>query len=182
MIFSIYSILLFGNLCKPKENDTKTTSERFRWDHSIKCHGHEEDYTTVKATWVLLILMTGYWFMREILNCAFLRLTFFLRYSSYRRLITDALIREWFITKKVTLTIFFAITNTNDNIWKPKSLLSKLNLSFIFCLYKGFPHPHMQLERWQYHLASIAGFLLWLQMMIELGRYPGWGKYIMMLK
>ena len=107
--FSIYSILLFGNLCKPEEN----ADERFRLDHTIKCQGSEEDYTTVKATWVLLILMTGYFFMRDILNCAFLRLTFFLRYSSYRRLITDTLIREWFIKKKSHT--YDSICKKNDN-------------------------------------------------------------------
>lgn len=120
--FSIYSILLFGNLCKPKKHDTKTSSERWRWDHTIECYGYkdnEEDYTTVQATWVLLILMTGYFFMRDILECAYLRLEFFLRYSSYRRLITDALIREWFIKKQELLSSCELLSQKGSNRFEP---------------------------------------------------------------
>ena len=148
MTFSIYSILLFANLCKPKRDENANAEYgRWQWNQTIKCIGwkdDDEELTIVEITWVLLVLMTTYFFIRDILECASLRLKFFMRVSTYRRLLTDALL--------------------------------------IFCLYRGFPNHDLELERWQYHMASIAGFLLWLQTMIELGRYPGCGKYIMMFK
>lgn len=148
VLFSIYSILLFARLCRPKSNENTSAVNRWQWDQPIECfedkHTYEEDLATVEIAWTLLLLITCYFFIRDIINCVSFRLKFFMRLGTYRRLLTDTLL--------------------------------------IFCLYKGFPEQNLTLERWQYHMASIAGFLLWLQTMIELGRYPGCGKYIMMLK
>ena len=157
VIFSIYSVLLFGNLCVPEK---ATPTERWEWNQIIHCHGwvnDEKEYTTVEITWVLLILLTIYFCTRDIFKCASLQRKFFT--DAYRRLLIQLYYASFQIFHRLLMDVLL-----------------------IICLYKGWPEQKMEVVRWQYHMASAAGFLLWLQVMIELGRYPGCGKYIMMFK
>lgn len=57
-----------------------------------------------------------------------------------------------------------------------------IDILLILCLYKGNPHDETLFERWQFHAATVTSFLLWLQTMLTLGKYPGYGKYIIMFK
>ena len=40
----------------------------------------------------------------------------------------------------------------------------------------------LSLERWQYHLAAFTCMLLWLEMLMLVGKIPKFGKYIHMFK
>ena len=57
-----------------------------------------------------------------------------------------------------------------------------IDILLVLCLYKGFPHDAKKFERWQFHVATVTSFLLWVQTMLTLGKYPGYGKYIIMFK
>ena len=96
MLFSIYSIILFARLCRPKENENTTAVNRWQWNQTIECFEdekkYEEDLATVEIAWTLLVLITCYFFIRDIINCVSLRLKFFMRLDTYRRLLTDALL------------------------------------------------------------------------------------------
>ena len=38
----------------------------------------------------------------------------------------------------------------------------------------------LKLYRWQYHVASVNSFLLWVGMMVLVGKYPKFGIYVQM--
>ena len=163
VVFSIYSILLFGKLCKPDEDDNE--DERYEWTHVINCKkwgdvkddfignntasvAHltdlDSEYRVCQTCWIILVVLTTLFCLRELCSFRLLRLEFFTKIESYRHVAIDVLL--------------------------------------ISSLYKGFPHFHLQLERWQYHVATCTSFLLWLQTMIIAGKYPGYGKYVHMFK
>ena len=50
-------------------------------------------------------------------------------------------------------------------------------------LYKGSPREeNLMLQRWQYHVAGYTCLLLWLEMLLLVGKIPKFGKYIHMFK
>ena len=104
----------------------------------------DSEYRICQTCWIILVVLTTFFCLRELCSFRLLRLEFFTRIESYRHVAIDALL--------------------------------------ISSLYKGFPHFHLQLERWQYHVATCTSFLLWLQTMIIAGKYPGYGKYVHMFK
>lgn len=152
VIFSIYAVLLFGELCMPDDDDKD--EDRYNWWNStINCtawtnttvkNNTDTEYRTLQGTWVVLLIFTIYFWLREVLESAAHPRKFFTRMESYGNIAIDILL--------------------------------------ILCLYKGFPHDQLRFERWQFHVATITSFLLWVQTMLTLGKYPGYGKYIIMFK
>ena len=56
-------------------------------------------------------------------------------------------------------------------------------ISIVLVVHKGYPtDSDLSLQRWQYHVASIACLLLWLEMLVLVGKIPRFGKYIHMFK
>ena len=56
-------------------------------------------------------------------------------------------------------------------------------ISIVLVVYKGDPlTKDLSQQRWQYHVASITCLLLWLEMLILVGKIPKFGKYIHMFK
>ena len=59
-------------------------------------------------------------------------------------------------------------------------------ISIILVVHKGprdVRRPtKLSLERWQYHLAAFTCMLLWLEMLMLVGKIPKFGKYIHMFK
>ena len=59
-------------------------------------------------------------------------------------------------------------------------------LSIILVVHKGPKNmrreQRLSLERWQYHLAAFTCMLLWLEMLMLVGKIPKFGKYIHMFK
>ena len=173
VIFSIYSLLLFGELCQPDDEDDDAR-ETFIWSKEIKCSALQEqespvkhywsenlknrwkwiekmidydfslEYSIAQFSWVLLVVFTCIFCIREVAECLSLQRKFFKSFDSYRHIIIDILL--------------------------------------ILCLLKGYPVPNFKLQRWQYHVATLTTFLLWFQMMIVAGKYPGYGKYIYMFR
>ena len=181
--FSIYSLLLFGELCQPDDEDDDAR-ETFDWTKEIKCTALQEqespvkhywsenlknrwkwiekmidydfslEYSIAQFSWVLLVVFTCIFCIREVAECLSLQRKFFKSFDSYRHIIIDILL--------------------------------------ILCLLKGYPVPNFKLDdgtlqrfklqRWQYHVATLTTFLLWFQMMIVAGKYPGYGKYIYMFR
>ena len=172
MIFSIYSLLLFGNLCKPDEDDDGTKT--WEWNLNISCQErklsskqwkkfwsknvtdpdeiYEEiilidnslKYHIAQISWVLLVVLTCAFLIRELIECVSHKKKFFIKMENYRHITIDFLL--------------------------------------ILCLLKGLPEENLKLQRWQYHIATLTNFCLWFQMMIFAGKYPGYGKYIHMFK
>ena len=152
VIFSIYAVLIFGDLCKPDGDDDD--EGRFNWTQNIGCKkwsngtdgsdATSTEYKTTQVTWVLLVIFTVYFWIREVLKLVADHRTFLSRMESFGDLAIDILL--------------------------------------ILALYKGFPHDKQNFERWQFHVATVTSFLLWVQTMMTLGKYPGYGKYIIMFK
>ena len=146
VIFSIYAVLIFGDLCKPNGDDDD--EDRWAWNKTVNCTKWTDDtsteYKTTQVTWVLLVIFTVYFWIREVLKLVADPRTFLSRMESFGDLAIDILL--------------------------------------ILALYKGFPHDQQNFERWQFHVATVTSFLLWVQTMMTLGKYPGYGKYIIMFK
>ena len=189
MIFSIYSLLLFGELCHPvwtpePKQQIDDPRETFYWGTEISCRNASKvkrywrknlkdrweilesmvdldfrlEYSIAQFSWVVLVGFTCIFCIREIVECLSLQRKFFKSFDSYRHIMIDILL--------------------------------------ILCLLKGYPvasssmdgdndlrdNNNFKLQRWQYHVATLTSFLLWLQMMIVAGKYPGYGKYIYMFR
>ena len=184
MTFSIYSLLLFGELCHPvwtpePEEKIDDPRETFYWGKEISCRNASTvkrywsknirdkweilesmvdldftlEYNIAQFSWVVLVGFTCIFCIREVVECFSLQRNFFKRFDSYRHILIDILL--------------------------------------ILCLLKGYPvanfklgeeEENFKLHRWQYHVATLTSFLLWFQMMIVTGKYPGYGKYIYMFR
>ena len=168
MTFSIYSLLLFGDLCQPDDDDDD--KDTWKWNVEIECKDvtalrdywnknltdpreiykarikidYSLKYSIAQMAWVLLVVLTCAFFIRELVECLSLKKKFFTKLDSYRHLVIDFLL--------------------------------------ILCLLKGYPVAKLKLQRWQYHVATFTSFFLWFQMMIVAGKYPGYGKYVHMFK
>ena len=56
-------------------------------------------------------------------------------------------------------------------------------VTIVLVVHKGSPTTtHLKLQRWQYHVAAGACLLLWLEMLMLVGKIPKFGKYIHMFK
>ena len=177
--FSIYSLLLFGDLCHPVD-EKYDNRETFNWSMEISCKeasvlkpywiknltqtneaknvttmgweiyesiiniDNSWKYSIAQFSWIVLIIFTCIFCIREVVECLSLQRKFFKNFDSYRHIIIDILL--------------------------------------ILCLIKGFPVANFKVQRWQYHVATFTSFSLWFQMMIVAGKYPGYGKYIYMFK
>ena len=183
MTFSIYSLLLFGELCHPvwtpePEEKIDDPRETFYWGKEISCRNASTvkrywsknirdrweilesmvdldftlEYNIAQFSWVVLVGFTCIFCIRDVVECFSLQRKFFKSLDSYRHIMIDILL--------------------------------------ILCLLKGYPvanfklgeGENFKLHRWQYHVATLTSFLLWFQMMIVTGKYPGYGKYIYMFR
>ena len=134
----------------PDEDDDD--DNRWNWFNgngsSVNCTDRTEDteteYSTLSAAWVILVIFTVYFWLREILDFV----------ADPRK--------------------FISRTDSLGNL--------AIDILLILCLYKGNPHDKTLFERWQFHVATVTSFLLWVQTMLTLGKYPGYGKYIIMFK
>ena len=55
--------------------------------------------------------------------------------------------------------------------------------SIILVVYQGPPiQDGLMIQRWQYHVAGYTCLLLWLEMLMLVGKIPKFGKYIHMFK
>ena len=146
MIFSTYAVLLFGELCKP--NDDDKTEDRWHWHSEVDCvkwtKETKTEYSTLQATWVILLMFTTYFWLREMYKMVAYSKKFFSRVESF---------------------VYIAI-----------------DILLLLCLSKGYPHHDLKYERWLFHVVTVTSFLLWVQTMLTLGKYPGYGKYIIMFK
>ena len=49
-------------------------------------------------------------------------------------------------------------------------------------LLTGPPKLESEVGRWEFYFACIASFLLWIEMLVMIGRVPMFGKYIQMYR
>ena len=124
VIFSIYAVLIFGDLCKPNGDDDD--EDRFNWTQNIGCKkwsngtdgsdATSTEYKTTQVTWVLLVIFTVYFWIREVLKLVADPRTFLSRMESFGDLAIDILL--------------------------------------ILALYKGFPHDQQNFAPIKYHLLN----------------------------
>ena len=85
VIFSIYAVLLFGELCKPDDDDD--TEDRWLWQLDVDCVKWTDEtnaeYSTVQATWVILMIFTIYFWLREMYKMIAYPRKFFSRMESF---------------------------------------------------------------------------------------------------
>ena len=44
------------------------------------------------------------------------------------------------------------------------------------------PNTSLEVPRWEYYFACIASFLLWIEMLVMIGRVPMFGKFVQMYR
>ena len=159
IVYSIYSMLVFGAICKPTNdattvNFTKSTyidtkSPDFSFFMKVKCHSSKEDnfYTEVLAAqfvWVCLVVFTFVYIGNEGLKLYKAPKQYLLKFDSY-------------------VDIFLCVSSP---------LIS----------FHGNPFNNFSMNLWQWHLASLGCLLTWIQMMFLVGKLPRFGKYIQMFR
>ena len=170
MVYSTYSGLLFADLCQPDDDDddderwngwnkircipTSCTEENNRtWEESKTkwCNDHLD---TSELTMAKYTVARVAWFLTVIIiafKCVMLLAT--LLSQKFR--------------------FFLQWSNYPDLL---------VIILILFTIHSGEPDTdgRTKLQRWQYHLASFANFLMWIEVMVRMGKFPGNGKYIQM--
>ena len=86
-----------------------------------------------------------------------------------------------YIVKEI-ITISLSIRQRYFYKWETYRNLATI-VTIVLVVHKGSPTTtHLKLQRWQYHVAAGACLLLWLEMLMLVGKIPKFGKYIHMFK
>ena len=152
MIYSVYSALLFGQICAP--SDKEDEDQRWNPTDEITCRNttqiqypfmkHLPSHTCVAAVaWTMLVTFVAVYMIKEVTKM-FINIRKYVRsMDSYRNLV--------------------------------------IVISIVLVIYRGHPEdPELKLQRWQYHVASYTCFLLWIEMLFLVGKLPRFGKYVQM--
>ena len=155
-VFSVYSGLLFGYLCAPPED--AQPEERWDFNQEIECKRviRDKDLNSEEV---------------------------FTRFS------THAIYTTW-VFLMMTLAIYLGREAVSLSVLQHKYFCKwdgyrniSIIISIILVVLKGPPTEEgLKLLRWQHHVASITCLLLWLEMLMLVGKIPKFGKYIHMFK
>ena len=155
-VFSVYSGLLFGYLCAPPKD--AQPEERWDFNQEIECKRvvRDKDLNSVDV---------------------------FTRFS------THAIYTTW-VFLMMTLVIYLGREAVSLSVLQHKYFCKwdgyrniSIIISIILVVFKGPPTKEgLKLMRWQHHVASITCLLLWLEMLMLVGKIPKFGKYIHMFK
>ena len=155
VVFSIYAVLTFAFLCPPTEKDRPM---RKNFTSTVECNGSEREdiehiKRTILASWIFLIIFT---------------IVFILRESGKVPGLPTSRKKCWALVKHSCK--FETLRNT---------VMIILMVALIYCT--GMK-PSPEVARWEYYFACIASFLLWIEMLVMIGRVPMFGKYIQMYR
>jgi len=157
VVFSIYAVLTFAFLCPPIEKDRDM---RYDFTATVKCECEQnkrEDMDDIKntifASWVFLMIFT---------------IVFILRETGKLPGLPTSLKKCWALLKHCCK--FETLRNT---------VMIVMLVSLIYCTETK---PSREVHRWEYYFACIASFLLWIEMLVMIGRVPMFGKYIQMYR
>ena len=155
VVFSIYAVLTFAFLCPPTEKDRPM---RKNFTSTVECNGSEREdmehiERTILASWIFLIIFT---------------IVFILRESGKVPGLPTSRKKCWALVKHSCK--FETLRNT---------VMIILMVALIYCT--GMK-PSPEVARWEYYFACIASFLLWIEMLVMIGRVPMFGKYIQMYR
>ena len=157
VVFSIYAVLTFAFLCPPTEGDRAARKDLRA---TVKCDGgtnQRDDLENIRqsifASWVFLLIFTIAFILRETGKVPGL---------PNSRSTCLALMEHCckFETLRNTLMIIMMVTLVYGTGYKPSP----------------------EVERWHYYFACSSLFLLWIEMLVMIGRVPMFGKYIQMYR
>ena len=156
VVFSIYAVLTFAFLCPPTENDRPS---RKNFTMSVECIGahQREDIDIIKeaifASWIFLTIFTIAFILRE-----------------------TGKVPELPTSRKSCLAFL-------KHLCKFETLRNTVMIIMMVILVYGTgSKPSTEVQRWQYYLACSTLFLLWIEMLVMIGRVPMFGKYIQMYR
>ena len=156
VVFSIYAVLTFAFLCPPTENDRPS---RKNFTMSVECNGahQREDIDIIKeaifASWIFLTIFTIAFILRET--------------GKVPELPTS---RKSCLAFLKHLSKFETLRNT------------AMIIMMVILVYGTGSKPSTEVQRWQYYFACSTLFLLWIEMLVMIGRVPMFGKYIQMYR
>ena len=155
VVFSVYCILLYSNLCPPQAH----TKEQRKFPFStITCKLDSNQMTKihfVNFSWVFLIIFIPVYICRESLKL----------FANVRA--------RFFRAETFLLALMFVLLLLMTLLVYPAGLLPK-----------PLPEGVAKYEfcRWKYYVASVCCCLLWIEMMVLIGRVPMFGKYVQMYR
>ena len=164
VVYTTYSLLVFGSICVPHDNDIIEGYKfnwsdpsiidlyKFRWDLRIPCPSPnmmvEEFYVKLviaRISWVLLIIFTLIYVINETMKFYTSPKHYFMKWDTYIDL--------------------------------------SLIISFLLITFHVDPfQEEFSMALWQWHTAAVGCFLTWLQMMFYIGKLPRFGKYVQMFR
>ena len=162
VVFSIYAVLTFAFLCPPTAKDRASRKD---FTARVTCNGlperedinSEDIQSTILASWIFLTFFT---------------IVFMLRESGKVPSLPTSHKKCWDLLKH--LCKFETMRNT---------VMIVLMVALIYPrLHTGPPKLSSEVGRWEYYFACIASFLLWIEMLVMIGRVPMFGKYIQMYR
>ena len=126
---------------------------RRNFTSTVKCRGSQRIKGTIFASWVFLIIFT---------------IVFILRESGKVPGLPTSHKKCWALVKHSCK--FETLRNT---------MMIVLMVALICC---SGPKPSPEVQRWEYYFACIASFLVWIEMLVMIGRVPMFGKYVQMYR
>ena len=158
VVFSIYAVLTYAFLCPPTEKDRdrrKNFTARVECNGSHQIEDMERIESVILASWIFLVVFTI--------------IVILLETAKVPGLPTSQ-------KKCSSLLKHFCKFETLRN-----AMIILLVVALIYCT---GPAKTLSSEvgRWEYYFACIASFLLWIRMLVMIGRVPMFGKYIQMYR
>ena len=156
-IYSIYSVLLFQYICSP-DNNFDQGADRWNWNTIIECNTNDKLEGLMFVLWILITIFAVVYIMREV--C-----------------------KQWFLKRNTHVVVDGELMDSFLNWDTLRNFL--ILISIILNIYAGPPtasgeSKKMEIAVWRYHVASLTCVLLWLEMMMLVGRVPRFGKYVQM--
>ena len=155
VVFSIYAVLTFAFHCPPSEKDRDM---RRNFTSTVQCNGSQQRKdmehikNTIFASWIFLIVFT---------------IVFILRESGKVPGLPTSHKKCWALVK---------------HSCKFETLRNTVMIALMVTLISTGPKPALEVRRWEYYFACIASFLLWIEMLVMIGRVPMFGKYVQMYR
>ena len=155
VVFSIFTVLIFAFHCPPSEKDRDM---RRNFTSTVQCNGSQQRKdmehikNTIFASWIFLIVFT---------------IVFILRESGKVPGLPTSHKKCWALVK---------------HSCKFETLRNTVMIALMVTLICTEPNTSLEVRRWEYYFACIASFLLWIEMLVMIGRVPMFGKYIQMYR
>jgi hypothetical protein len=193
VVFSIYCCLLFSELCPPnKRSERKDLSAVIICNISAKVtkwNNNTENFTTaqdnlnaINISRVFLFICIPIFCIRELMKISGNVWLHLRKSETWRNTVMIVFMVALIFPYYFEVVVVDNITDVGDVVLEVVEKIPDVGDVVLESTTFIYDSEYYLIVRWQYYLAALSCFLLWIEMLIMIGRLPLFGKYIQMYK